>query len=663
MLIKSLYMKNFRQFMGETKVEFATEPGNNITVILGNNTFGKTTLLQAFNWCFYEKVLFSDNPDDLLNYEVASKSYIGESAEVEVTIELLHDGENYTISRKQKNTKKNNGFTKQTQAEISFYHKDESGKTIPASFTDPVEIKKLINTILPEDLSKYFFFDTERVNSISTKKDVAEAVKGLLGLSALNNAIKHIGAKSNKHTSLGLLYDGMEENGNKEAKAVLDNLHQADERKRQCIEEIATYDNEIKYYENRKSQLEEILRDNRSTAELQAKKQKFENDISIEESSQKSMMSLIREEFFKKSLGFYAIPLMEQAEAFLKAVDIDDKGITDLTKPTLLELLNRGRCICGCELIEGNDAYNHILMEMKYVPPESIGNTVRNYINEMHTKSKDSKSLVESINTFHAELYRSKTRVVNYVSELEEISEEIKGSENMRQHEIDLQDVKGRLKDLHIKRDKAVRNEVTAENDIQRYQRIYDTLMAKSAKYDERLTYIRYAEEILDWLSETYEEKESYIRDALEDRVNSIFERMYHGKRRVVIDKKFNVELLTVVSNREMNTGKSEGLDRVKNFAFIGGLVALAKDKIISKAGEQEIDLASEPYPLVMDAPFSNADEEHTGNISRVLPEVAEQVIMFVMEKDFRIAEPVMRSRIGKRFKLTKISETHTILE
>jgi DNA sulfur modification protein DndD len=271
--------------------------------------------------------------------------------------------------------------------------------------------------------------------------------------------------------------------------------------------------------------------------------------------------------------------------------------------------------------------------------------------------------MVGSINTLFAELYRSKNRVVEYTSELEEISEEIKGSENVRQYEVDLQDVKKRLKELHAKRDAALRNEAAAESDIQRYQRLYDTLVAKSAKYAERLIYIRYAEEILKWLTETYEEKEAYIRDALEDRVNSIFERMYHGKRRVVIDKKFNVELLTVVSDREINTGKSEGLDRVKNFAFIGGLVALAKEKIISKAGEQEIDLASEPYPLVMDAPFSNADEEHTGNISRVLPEVAEQVIMFVMEKDFRIAEPVMISRIGKRFTLTKISETHTILE
>lgn len=66
------------------------------------------------------------------------------------------------------------------------------------------------------------------------------------------------------------------------------------------------------------------------------------------------------------------------------------------------------------------------------------------------------------------------------------------------------------------------------------------------------------------------------------------------------------------------------------------------------------------PFTLVMDAPFSNADELHTGNIAKVLPEIAEQVIMFVMQKDWKYAEPVLRKRIGQEYHLKKISETYT---
>ena len=58
MLIKSLKMQNFRQFKEITAVDFSCDPEQNVTIILGDNTFGKTTLLQAFNWCFYEQPRF-----------------------------------------------------------------------------------------------------------------------------------------------------------------------------------------------------------------------------------------------------------------------------------------------------------------------------------------------------------------------------------------------------------------------------------------------------------------------------------------------------------------------------------------------------------------------------------------------------------------------------
>ena len=90
---------------------------------------------------------------------------------------------------------------------------------------------------------------------------------------------------------------------------------------------------------------------------------------------------------------------------------------------------------------------------------------------------------------------------------------------------------------------------------------------------------------------------------------------MYHGHRRVAIDAKYHVELLTTISDREIAAGESEGSNRVKNFAFIAGLVALAKGKIVTDNSENGINLSSEPYPLVMDAPFSNADETHTANL------------------------------------------------
>ena len=59
---------------------------------------------------------------------------------------------------------------------------------------------------------------------------------------------------------------------------------------------------------------------------------------------------------------------------------------------------------------------------------------------------------------------------------------------------------------------------------------------------------------------------------------------------------------------------------------------------------------------------FSNADEIHTAKISEVLPDVAEQVIMFVMRKDYIYAEPYLKNKIGKKYKLEKHSEVYSEL-
>lgn len=660
MLIKSLKMQNFRQFKGITAVDFSCDPEQNVTIILGDNTFGKTNHLQAFNWCFYETVMFDNNPDFLLNLEVANGMNNGDTETVSVEICVIHNGVDYVISRSQTYSCANDKVTGMKKAQVKVSYKQEDGQMESVRAT---EVQKVIENILPYDLSTYFFFDTERVRSISTRKDVADAVKGLLGLSIMDTAIKHIGTKGNKKTVLGKLYGAMDLDGDEKARGALDMIHSSDAKREAIKTQIDTCASQIGQYEVRKDQLDDILRDNQTTATLQKKKEDLERRLSTERSTLESTISLFFKDFSKGSLQMYAQPLLGQANDFLAAIKIDDKGVRDLTAPTILELLKRGRCICGAELCEGNDAYNHLMEELNYVPPESIGNTVRHFREKLSSFSRNADYTFESLTSRYQEIYRSKARIQEWEDELADISVQIKGKDNMKQYETELIDVKSRLRDLNAKKERLIRDDATLKSEIERYKKVYDSLIAVSGKNKETMLLIKYAEEILDWLSSTYKEKESFIREALETKVNNIFEQMYHGHRRVSIDQKYQVTLLTTIEDKEVAAGESEGSNRVKSFAFIAGLVALAKEKLIANAGEEGFNLSSEPYPLVMDAPFSNADETHTANISKVLPEIAEQVIMFVMQKDWRYAEPVMATRVGKQYELKKLSETHTVLQ
>lgn len=659
MLIKTLRMENFRQFKGTTKIDFSCDQEKNVTIILGDNTFGKTTLLQAFNWCFYGKVMFDQNPDFLLNYEVSEEMCDGEQKIVEVEITVLHDSTEYVITRTQRYNCRGQSVRGEGVPNAKISYKQPDGQT---ESVKPAQINNVINNILPEDLSTYFFFDTERVNSISTRKDVADAVKDLLGLSIMDTAIKHLGDRAKKTTVIGKLYASMDLDGDSKAKGALNKIQTAEARRKAISEQLTDCDSQISQYEVRKEQLDTILRDNQTTTALQKKKEDNERRIATEKKALSEMTNAYFSEFSSGSLSFFAQPLLGTAIAFLKEVKVDDKGIRDLTKPTIMELIKRRRCVCGREIHEGNEAYQHLMAELAYVPPESIGNTVRHYREKLNSFSRPAERTYGSLEQRYREILRAKNRIQEWEDELVEISDQIKGKENMKQYESELADIRTRLRGLHTKREKLISEDGAQKKEIEQYKKIYDSLTAVSGKNREVMSFIEYAEVIKDWLTETYKEKELTIREDLEAKVNEIFERMYHGHRRVTIDSRYHVELLTTVADREIAAGESEGSNRVKNFAFIAGLVSLAKGKIVTDNSENGINLSSEPYPLVMDAPFSNADEKHTANISKVLPGIAEQVIMFVMQKDWNYAEPVMNERVGKRYHLNKITETYTRL-
>lgn len=660
MLIKSLRLENFRQFKGTNKIDFSCDLEKNVTIILGDNTFGKTTLLQAFNWCFYGVAMFDQNPDNLLNLEVASEMLNGSTKIVEVEIAVIHDDTEYIITRTQRYNCINDRIRGEVSPQLKVSYKQPDGQT---ESVKALQVNNVINNILPQDLSTYFFFDTERVNSISTRRDVAEAVKGLLGLTILDSAIKHLGSRSTRTSVIGKYYASMDMDGDTKAQDALRRIQAAEGKRAAISEQLDECKSQINHYEGRKEQLDTILRDNQTTATLQKKKEDIDRLITEEKKALDSTMASFFKEFSQGSLAFFAQPLLATTGAFLKEVKVDDKGVRDLTKPTIEELIKRGRCICGKEILEGNDAYQHLVAELAYVPPESIGNTVRHYRERLRGFSRPAERIYESLLERYQSILRSKNRIQEWEDEFTEISYQIKGKENMKQYEAELIDVKGRLRELNSKKDRLIRDDAIEKRDIDQFKKVYDSLVAVSDKNKEIMTLIEYAEEIHDWLVETYSEKESSIRESLEAKVNDIFEKMYHGHRRVVIDPRYQVALLTTIADKEIASGESEGSNRVKNFAFIAGLVALAKERIMTDGSENGFDLSSEPYPLVMDAPFSNADETHTANISKVLPEIAEQVIMFVMHKDWRYAEPVMAYRVGKKYQLNKVSETYTQLQ
>lgn len=660
MLIKSLRYKNFRQFKGEKQIDFSCDPQKNVTIILGDNTFGKTTLLQMFNWCFYNKADFNDNPDFLLNLELASAMYNGdEPIEVFVEIILEHQGKEYTIKRKQDYLKVK-GSVQHSNSKLKVTYKElATGKT--EFIKKDEDMKSVINLILPEDLSGYFFFDTERVQNVAKRKDLSTSVKGLLGLTVLDNAMQHLGKEESKTTVIGSFYEDLKKNDDSKSEEALREIHNAEEVSNYYQKIKDNAEKQIGHYEKEKEILSNKIRDLQDTTELQKHKDQFIGAIQSEKDTLDQIYSEVPVFFGDDAVWFFAQPLYRQSMEFLEQAQVDDKGVSDVTVNTIKELIKNGICLCGAEIREGNAAYKHLIEQIKYVPPEAIGTTIKNFKKDikMYDRNNVNNRFYDTLQSRIKKILQLKKNIEDWEEEVSAIEQQIEGKEDARSYQIQLNDVNTRLNAKRNEESKAIAKIAEADSRKERFKKVYDQLIAKSDKGREIKKYLAYAIRIQQWIQEYYKSEEKKIRQELEEHVNTIFQRMYHGERQLEINEKYQTVLYTIIpeTNEKVISGESEGLIRVKNFAFIAGLVDLAKNKVL-KVGENKLE--NEPYPLVLDAPFSNADEEHIKNISRELPKVAEQVIMFVMQKDWRYAETVILDRVNKTYTLEKHSDTYS---
>ncbi len=200
MLLKELELKNFRQYEGEQRIEFSTDPVKNVTLILGKNTSGKTTLIQAFRWVLYRDLNFTDkasNPNAVINENVRKGMRAGDTEYVSAKLTMQHGGVIYEVERSFKYTCKISGDGRFNDETFKVFYSDANGNMMPLRDS----ISK-IDEILPEELSEYFFFDGEKIAKSRERSNVKTAINSIMGLTPIEKMIEHLaGGKYDRSTS------------------------------------------------------------------------------------------------------------------------------------------------------------------------------------------------------------------------------------------------------------------------------------------------------------------------------------------------------------------------------------------------------------------------------------------------------------------------------
>lgn len=645
MIIHKLEMYNFRQYIGEQSVSFSTDPQKNVTVLIGVNTSGKTTIIRAFEWCLYGKNGFEDPV--LLNNEVRDNMYVEDVQETWVAVTFSHDDKRYTIKRKYKyvcnERKTENGKTivnlnKKPEEEISLEYLQQDGQT-----KTPIEksgIAESMDRVLPKDLSDYFFFGGERISDIANRTDLSKAVRGLMRLDVLENAREHL-------TKVNKTFNGMiDTSGDASAEKAKAGLETYRKQKATYQEELENTEQQAEYWKQKELEYNtELAKSNvEEVKKAQEKRKRIESTLQKEQKKLADAKTAMVTLFNKRPYAFFGMPAIKKSLELLDTVKESTECVPEMEQKAIDYLINRGFCICGTKLDIGTLPHTKVMEERRKLPPEHIGSVVMNYKSKSEGYLSGSESFFSDIANKFKEIRVIQRDIGQLKDELTEQAEIIIDDSTAKQLENKRREAAMHLRDAQAEYSQLQKQIGMCEQNIQNCENVISKFANSSKKNAKVAQFIAYSEKVLEWLVETYRSKEIVVRNELQKRVNSNFAKMYHGERSIVIDDKYRVRY------SDITTEESDGLKAVKSFAFIASLVSMAKDKILD---DNDMKLG-QVYPLVMDAPFSNVDEIHIDNICQILPKTANQVIMAVMKKDWEYAATNLEAYVGMSYNILK---------
>lgn len=660
MLLQSIELNNFRQFVNE-KIDFSTDKNRNVTLIIGENGTGKTTFAQAFFWCLYGTTNFVDKK--MINRDIAERMTPDKSETVSVKLKLKHGSAEYEINRTQEYKKNYSNNIKSANSVLSISVKSEDGNT---RFLRPLECEPEIKKILPKELSNYFFFDGERIEQMSKEiasgkksSSFSSAVVGLTGLNAFLKAIDHLSPTKSKSV-IGKLNNEYESDSDGEIERCSQKITELQNKINESKSRIKEIKEEINNAKISKEKFEDDIKQYADGEKLQNDLSELNKNLNAANSTKSRYVKEVSQTFNKEMTQFFSMILVKEALEILSKSDFSGKDIPEMHSKTIEFLLSRGQCICGTNLEPGTPAYIKLNELLQYLPPQSIGVTVGNFVKETRQKFIKEVTLYEELKGKLGDISYQEEQIENLEYDIDTISEKLDSDKVVKEVKNLNSRIKG-CKDIIKKgeeeRDKLNHSIGYYESEKKQYEDKRSKLSSSNRRNRQIELCKKYATCIYNEISNEYKEKEKITRNRLESLINEIFKTIYDGGLSLSIDENYNISVFVTDYDGGVETSTAQSISVI--FAFISAIIKMAREN----QRENEDESYSEPYPLVMDAPLSAFDKRRIKAICSEIPEIAEQVIIFIKDTDGEIAEINLGDKVMKRHYFEKIDEFNTRLK
>jgi DNA sulfur modification protein DndD len=633
MKFRKIELKNFRQFYGDQSITFSTNKTKNITLIHAENGTGKTAFLNAILWCFYEMSTsnFKD-PKILLNKIAKSEN----AKSYSVSIEFENDkGDVYLAQR---------GFSQNNQVFRVFEVINDSYKEVdkPNSF---------INSVIPKDMAKYFFFQGEGIGKMSGSKGdsvVKIAVREILGFTIAELALKDIQSVKREYQKS---FSNSDKSGQlSKLQNEIMSLEEIIERSKEQLDDysktIAMYNEKLEVIEyklsNSDSAVIKQIHNQRKSTESQLTRE--QHLLTNARKEKRTLISEFATTVFGFELSGLALDFIDEAEykGTLPA-PYNEQLVTDILKANL--------CICGSDIKPGSEAFSRIQDMLKQAADPMLENRIRKARSQLTSIKNDSAKAKSRFSNNIKMLADSEISISKLKLDLDELNIKIKGAES-------LEDIQGLENERNRAKNNLIQDERASERATIQIEVNQKTLALRKGELNRLDTFslemqkykklVNYCEKVENVLKSTLSASEKDVELRIIEKVNKYLEQFVRQDYKAKLNPAtFDIRL---VDKNNHIVPESDGQALLLNLTFIASLIELSRER---KNAQGQILTPGAIAPFVVDAPFGDLDNKYKGHVAKAIPDSVEQVILLLSSSHWEgTVEQNIREKVGVEYNM-----------
>jgi DNA sulfur modification protein DndD len=654
MILERLVLENFRQFKGRQEIIFSDLRDRNITVVHAENGFGKTTLLKALLWALYGRDGLRDDfekPDRILHEGLAYRAKDPNQLVAMVQLTFRHGEQRYILTRcltlaQQNLNPKQTGLTLEVMRD---------GQTFLEA-----RPQQRIQSMIPEGISGFLFFNGERINYLAEEKNsaqVTEAIQQMLGLKLLRTTIEDL-----RHQNVrGKLRGELKEASNSEKRELIDRLSELEAQVKELEESRSQTLANLKAIAAEMETVDNKLAANREARELQTKRIRLTKEREELAERRNEVIRRLSKLISEDSYTLLISGLISRGREIVAQLRSEGKIPARVLNTFLQELLENGKCICDRCLTDGTPERAAVESLLTIAGDQDFNNAVGaldHAIGLIEGVAVQTQEQLRLLNTERLELARE---IRNRDEEIEEIHQLLGGKKDE-----EVRDLEEKRKALELDRDAQNSAHGRIGGQIDAAKGEMNTLEAQISQIEDKEEAAARAQRRVDAVEECAKTLEAILQAETQD-LRPLLNNEIDSHFRKIIDRDYWAELTENYTLRirkrvtggedndnavEVDAALSTGQRTVTSLVFIASLVALAQRR--SEIPTILKELAGSTYPVAIDSPFGSLSIFRRG-VARYIPELAPQVLLFVSPEQYngQVEAALNESgRVGKRYYL-----------